>query len=77
MEFDFMYVLQTAFACSKQQLKHQNVAKNCSKLTIKSQGQSHWRRSGVIIFDFQQFLHIVLMLPLLFLSKCRLDDQRF
>ena len=36
-----MHVLQTAFACSKQQLKHQNVAKNGSKLTIKSQGQSH------------------------------------
>ena len=41
----------------------------CSKLTIKTPEQRHWRSSGIFIVDFEQILQIVLVFPLLTLNK--------
>ena len=40
-----------------------------SKLTIKTPERSHWRRSGVSIVNFEDILHLVLVFPLLTLSR--------
>ena len=41
----------------------------CSKLTIKTPEQRHWRRSSVFIVDFQHISHLVLVFLLLTLSR--------
>ena len=41
----------------------------CSKLTIKSPEQTHWRRSSVFIGDSEHISHIVLVFLLLTLSR--------
>ena len=41
----------------------------CSKLTIKTPEQRHWRRSGVFIANFEHILHFVLVFLLLTLNK--------
>ena len=33
----------------------------CSKLTIKTQGQRHWHRSGVFIVNFEHISHLLLV----------------
>ena len=40
----------------------------CSKLTIKTPERRHWRRSGVIIVNFEHILHLTLVFLLLNLS---------
>ena len=40
----------------------------CSKLAIKTSERWNWRRSGVIIFNFEHILHLVLLFLLLTLS---------
>ena len=45
------------------------MSENCSKLTITTLEQSHWRRSGVFIINFEQTSHIILVFQLLTLSK--------
>ena len=37
----------------------------CSKLTIKTPQRCHWRRSGVLIVDFEHISHLVLVFLLL------------
>ena len=37
----------------------------CSKLTIKTSKRHQWRRSKVFIVNFEQILHIALVLPVL------------
>ena len=45
----------------------------CLKLTTKTPEWCHWRRSGVIIVNFEQILRIALVFPLLTLNNsCRL-----
>ena len=39
------------------------------KLTIQNPELSHWLRSGVFIFNFEQISHIFLLIPLLILNK--------
>ena len=41
----------------------------CSKLTIETPEQHHWRRSGVFIVNLEQISHFVLLFPLLNLIK--------
>ena len=41
----------------------------CSKFTIKTPEQRHWRHSCVFIITFEQTSHIVLVFPLLTLNK--------
>ena len=41
----------------------------CPRLTINIPKQCHWRRSRVLIVNFRQILHFVLMFPLLTLNK--------
>ena len=41
----------------------------CSKLTIKTPEQRHWRRSSVFIVDFQHISHLVLVFLLLTLHR--------
>ena len=41
----------------------------CSKLTIKTPGRRHWRRSGVFIVNFEHISHLVLVFLLLTLSR--------
>ena len=43
--------------------------KICSKLTLKTLKQRHWRRSGVFIVKSEQISHIVLVFPSLTLNK--------
>ena len=40
----------------------------CSKLTIKTPQQRHWRRSGVFNVNFEHISHLVLVLLLLTLN---------
>ena len=40
----------------------------CSKLTVKTPEQCHWRRSGVFIANFEQISHIALVFPILTLN---------
>ena len=40
----------------------------CSKLTIKTPGRRHWRRSGVFIVNFEHISHLVLVFLLLTLN---------
>ena len=49
--------------------RYQNNAWNCSKLTIKTPGRHHWRRSAVFIINFEQISHIDLVFLLLTLNK--------
>ena len=39
-----------------------------SKLTIKTPGRRHWRRSGVFIVNFERISHLVLVFLLLTLN---------
>ena len=41
----------------------------CSKLTIKTPERRHWCRSDVFIVNFEYISHLVLVFPLLTLSK--------
>ena len=41
----------------------------CSKLTVKTPEQSHWRCSGVFIVNFEHTSHLVLVFLLLTLSR--------
>ena len=41
----------------------------CSKLTIKTPEQRHWRRSGVFIVNFEHISHLALLFLLLTLSR--------
>ena len=41
----------------------------CSKLTMNTPELRQWRRSGVVIVNFEQISNIVLVFPLLTLSK--------
>ena len=41
----------------------------CLELIIKTPKQRHWRRSSVIIFNFEHISHLVLMLLLLTLTR--------
>ena len=41
----------------------------CPKLTIKTPERRHWRRSGVLIINFEHISHLFLMLLLLALNK--------
>ena len=43
--------------------------KICPKLTIKTPGQRHWRRSGVFIVNFEHISHLALGFLLMTLSK--------
>ena len=52
---------QPAFACSKSPIE---TAEQCVKSV-----QSHWRRSGVFIVNFEQILHIALVFPILTMNK--------
>ena len=48
----------------------------CPKLTIKTPDRHHSRYSGVfsfLVFNFEQILYIVMVFPLLTLSKYRLE----
>ena len=40
----------------------------CSKLTIKTPEQHHWRRSGIFIVNFEHISHLVLVFLLLTLN---------
>ena len=40
----------------------------CSKLTIKTLEQHHWRRSGIFIVNFEHISHLVLVFLLLTLN---------
>ena len=41
----------------------------CSKLTIKTPERRYWRRSDVFIANFEDISHLVLVFPLLTLSR--------
>ena len=41
----------------------------CSKLTIKTLERRHWRRSGVLIVNFEHISHLVLVFLLLTLNR--------
>ena len=41
----------------------------CSKLTIKTPEQRHWRRSGVFIVNFEHISHLALVFLLLTLNR--------
>ena len=41
----------------------------CSKLIIKAPERRCWHRSGVFIVNFEHFSHLVLVFPLLTLSR--------
>ena len=41
---------------------------NCSKLATKTPERRHWRRSGVIIVNFEYFSHLILEFLFLTLS---------
>ena len=41
----------------------------CSKITIKTPEQRHWRRSGVFIVKFKHITNLVLVFLLLTLSR--------
>ena len=41
----------------------------CSKLTAKISERRYWRRSGIIIVNFEQISDLVLVFPLLTLSR--------
>ena len=41
----------------------------CSKLTIKTPERHHWRRSGVLIANFEHISHLVLVFLLLPLNR--------
>ena len=41
----------------------------CSKLTIKTPERRHWHRSAIFIVNFERISHLVLVFPLLTLSK--------
>ena len=41
----------------------------CSKITIKTPEQLHWRRSGVFIVNFEHISHLVLVFLLLTLTR--------
>ena len=47
----------------------------CSKLTIKTQQRRQWRRSGVIIVNFEHISHLFLVCLLLTLTKCLLGKE--
>ena len=40
----------------------------CSKLTIKIPEQRQWRRSGIVIVNFEHISHLVLLFLLLTLN---------
>ena len=43
----------------------------CSKLTVKTAEQRHWRCSGLVIINFEQIISpIGLVFPWLTLNKC-------
>ena len=48
----------------------------CSKLTIKTPEQSHWRRSGVFIVNFEHISQLVLVFLLLTLSRWMPAERR-
>ena len=50
-----------------------NRFKICSKLTIKTQDRRHWRRSVIVILNFEQISHIVLVFPLLILKNWKIS----
>ena len=61
--------------CSKLTIKTLEQRKICSKLTIKTPEQRQWRRSGVLIVNFDHISHLVLVFLLLTLEiKCRLGS---
>ena len=41
----------------------------CLKLIIKTPERRHWRRSDILIVNFEQILHMALVLLLLPLNK--------
>ena len=41
----------------------------CSKFAIKTPERCYWRRSGVVIVNFELILHLVLVILLLTVSK--------
>ena len=68
-----IYLLKVNKICSYFNISSNKNFKICSKLTVKTPGRSHWRRSGVCVINFQHTPHLVLVL--LFFQragKCRL-----
>ena len=56
----------------KFKVNNRNFRTSCeiwSKLTIKTSEWRHWRRSGVFIVNFEHISHLVLVFPLLTLSR--------
>ena len=53
------------------------MCKACSKLTMKTPEESHWRRSGIFIVDFEQISHIFLVFLLLTLNMLLLTGFRY
>ena len=62
--------LQPPITCSKLTIETQeHGVKYVQSLTIKTPKQRHFRRSGVIIVNFEHILHLVLVFLLLTLSR--------
>ena len=53
------------------------MCKACSKLTMKTPEESHWRRSGIFIADFELISHIFLVFLLLTLNMLLLTGFRY
>ena len=49
----------------------------CSKLTIKTPEQRHWRRSDVFIVNFERISYLFLLFLLLNLNKLMLAGPTF
>ena len=58
---------QSVFTFSKLTIEtvEQGVKYVCSKLTIKTPERRQWRRPGVIIVNFEQISHLVILFLLL------------
>ena len=68
-----IYVLKVNKICSYFNISSNKNFKICSKLTVKTPGRSHWRRSGVCVINFQHTPHLVLVLLFFYRAgKCRL-----
>ena len=48
----------------------------CSKLRIKTPERRHWRRSGVLILNFEHISHLIPALLLLTLNKSMSDGYK-
>ena len=63
-------LIHPAFTCSKLAIETLEArCKICSKLTIKTPKGRHWRCSGVSTVNYEHISQLVLVFPLLNLSK--------